>query len=55
MFRVCHVFSSVIADLSFHSGKRLTLGSLVYDVFLCSFHFPMWCPGSGVVLDSIDS
>ena len=25
------------------------------DVSLCFCHFPMWCPGSGVVLDCIDS
>ena len=29
--------------------------SLVFGVFLCFCHFPMWCPGSGVVLDCIDS
>ena len=32
-------------------GKGLT-----YWLFLlCFCHFPMWCPGSGVVLDCIDS
>ena len=36
-------------------GKGWPLGSLVCDVFLCFCHFPMWCPGSGVVLDCIDS
>ena len=35
-------------------GKGLPVGSLVCDVFLCFCHFPMWCPGSGVVLDCID-
>ena len=30
-------------------------GSLVCDVFLCFCRFPMWCPGSDVVLDCIDS
>ena len=29
--------------------------SLVCDVFLCFCHFPIWCPESGVVLDSINS
>ena len=29
--------------------------SLVCDVFLCFCHFHMWRPGSGVVLDCIDS
>ena len=36
-------------------GKGWPLGSLVCDVFLCFCHFPVWCPGSGVVLDCIDS
>ena len=35
-------------------GKGLPLGSLVCDVLVCFCHFPMWCPGSGVVLDCID-
>ena len=38
-------------------GKGEPLGSPVCDVFLCFCHFPMRCPGSGVVhvLDCIDS
>ena len=32
-------------------GKGWPHGSLVCVVFLCFCHFPMWCPGSGVVLD----
>ena len=36
-------------------GKGWPLGSLVCDVFLCFCHFTLWCPGSGVVLDYIDS
>ena len=36
-------------------GKGWPLGSLVCDVLLCLCHFPVWCPGSGVVLDYIDS
>ena len=36
-------------------GKGWSLGSLVYYVLLCFCHFPMWCSGSGVVLDCIDS
>ena len=36
-------------------GKCWPLGSLVCDVFLCFCHFPLWYPGSGVVLDCIDS
>ena len=52
MFRICHVFLSV------HCGhllrKGYPLGSFVCDVLLCICNFPMWCPGSGVVLDCID-
>ena len=29
--------------------------SLVCDNLLCFCHFPIWCLGSGVVLDCIDS
>ena len=36
-------------------GKGSFLGSLVCDILLCFCYFPMWCPGSGVVLDCIDS
>ena len=36
-------------------GKGWPLGSLECDVFLCFSHFPMCCPGSGLVLDWIDS
>ena len=36
-------------------GKGWPRGSLICDVLLCFCHFPMWCPGSGVVLDCIDS
>ena len=36
-------------------GKDLSLGPLVFDVFLCFCHFPMSRPGSDVVLDCIDS
>ena len=36
-------------------GKGWPLCFLVCDVFLCFVFFPMWCPGSGVVLDCIDS
>ena len=35
-------------------GKGGSLGSLVCDVFLRFYHFPIWCPGSGVVLDFIN-
>ena len=35
-----------------HLSASITpLSSLVCGDFLCSCHFPMWCPGSVVVLD----
>ena len=35
-------------------GKGWPLGFLVCDVFCVFCHFPMWCPGSGVSIVSID-
>ena len=35
--------------------KGWPLGSLVCDVFLCFCHFPIWCPGSGVILTCLNS
>ena len=35
--------------------KGYLLGSPVCDVFMCICHFPIWYPGSGVVLDCIHS
>ena len=34
---------------------RADFGSLECDGVLCFCHFPIPCPGLGVVLDSIDS
>ena len=43
----------------FHAGKGLPHGSLVsqvvYVVFLCFCHAPIWCFMSGMALDCIDS
>ena len=36
-------------------GKAWSLGYLVCCVFLCVRHIPIWCLGSGVILDCIDS
>ena len=45
-----------IAALWPPAGKGLTSWlSIVCDVLLCFCHFPMWYPGSDVVLDCIDS
>ena len=35
--------------------KSWPLSALVCDVLLCYCLFPVWCPGSGVALDCIDS
>ena len=36
-------------------GKSIPLSLTECDVVLCFCHFPIRCPGSGVVLDCIDS
>ena len=38
-----------------HNKAQRHLLALVSDVYLCVCHFLMWYPGSGVVLDCIDS
>ena len=43
-----------IAALWSPSGKGLT-SWLTFAMFNCFCHFLMWYPGSGVVLDCIDS
>ena len=55
---VCLCMSSclfLVQPCDYLLGKGWPLGSLVCDVFLCFCHFPIWCPGSGVLLDSMDS
>ena len=34
-------------------GKGLPPCSFACDVFLCFFHFPIWCPGPGMLVDCI--
>ena len=49
---LCVILSCLFLEPSGHLlGKGCPLGSLVCDVFLCVCHFPIWCPGSGVVFD----
>ena len=55
MSRVCHAFASVHWCLVVTSWERADPLALICDVWLCFCHFPMWYPGSGVVLDFIDS
>ena len=52
---VCHAFVSVHCCLVVTCWERSDLLNLVCDVWLYFGHFPMWCPGSGVVLDCVDS
>ena len=52
---VCHAFASVHCCIVVTCWERSDLLALVCDVSLCFCHFPIWYPGSGVVLDCIDS
>ena len=49
------IFCVFIAALWSPAGKGWPIGSLVCEVLLCFCQFPMWYPGSGVLLDCIDS
>ena len=57
VFRNCHAFLSVHCSLVVICWERAGLLALkiVCCVLLCFCHFPMWCPGTGDVLDCIDS
>ena len=50
----CLVFV-MLSGLFIAALERADLLALVCDVKLYFCHFPMWYPGSGVVLDCIDS
>ena len=52
---VCHAFASVYCCFVVTCLERAELLALVCDVELSFCHFPMWYPGSGVVLDCIDA
>ena len=51
---VCYAFVSAHCCLVV-TWESADLLALVCDVKLCFCHFPMWYPGSGMVLDLIDS
>ena len=51
---VSHAFASVNCCRMVTCWERADLLALVGDVY-CIFDFPMWYPGSGVVLDCIVS
>ena len=57
LFMSCdfHAFASVHCCLVVTSWEMADLLALVCGVELCFCHFFMWYPGSGVVLDCIDS
>ena len=52
---VCLDFVSVHCCLVVTSWERTDLLALVCDVLLYFCHFLLWYPGSGAVLDYIDS
>ena len=52
-FRVCSLLPC--GHLLRGGGGGADLMALACGVWLCFCHFPMWYPGSGVVLDCIDS
>ena len=58
LFVICvssHTVLSVPCSLVVTCRRRADLLALLYDAFLCFCHFPIWCPGSGVVFDCMDS
>ena len=52
---VSHAFASVHCYLVVTRWQRADLLALVCDVYCIFRYFPMWYPGSGVVLDCIVS
>ena len=58
---LCLCFKSVMLSCLFIAalwplaGKNLTSWLLLYLTFYFFSYVPMWCPGSGKVLDCIDS
>ena len=53
---VCHTVLSVHCSLVVTCWERADLLALLYVMlFVCFYHFPMWCPELGVILDCIDS
>ena len=56
LFKVCHAVLSVPCSLVLTCWERADLLVLLYVMISCVFfHFLIWCPGSGVVFDYIDS
>ena len=58
LFVICisgHTVLSVPCSLVVTCLKRADLMALLYVMFSCFCHFPILCPGSGVVFDCMDS
>ena len=55
MYRVCIAVLSVHCSLAVTCWERADLLALLCVMLTCVCHFPMWFPGSGVVLDCIES
>ena len=41
--------------IQYHENRTFLFCLSICDVFLCFCHLPIWCPGSGVVFDCMDS
>ena len=50
----CHAFAFAHCCLVVICWEKADLLALVCDVKLCLFHFPIWHPGTGVVLNCLD-
>ena len=53
-FVFCHAFLTLYCSLVMTCWERANLLALLCVMFIVLFHFPVWCPGSGFVLDCID-
>ena len=52
---VCHAFVSTHRWLVVTYWERADLLALFFYVLLCFCHFPLWYPGSGVLINCIES
>ena len=55
LYCICHALVSAHCCLVVTCWERADLLALVCGVKLCGCYFSIWYPGSGVVLDCIDS
>ena len=55
VINVCRAVLSVPCSLVVTCWDRADLLALLYLMFLVFCHFPLWWPGSGVIIDCIDS